>query len=245
MKFLVSVIDEQESLDAYHAGADIIDIKNPREGSLGANFPITILKIRELLPEAEISAAIGDMPNLPGTASLAALGASVCGVNYVKVGLYGVKNELEAKYFLKNVVNSVKIINKNTKIVAASYADYKIINSLDPLLLVNIAKEVDIDGVMIDVRNKNNGNLFELMPEDQIKNFIQIAKTNGLLTALAGSLGKKHILKVFELGADVFAVRGSVCSGDRSSRLDKNKVKDLADQIKRIQYTKPQIKIYT
>lgn len=234
MKLLLSVVNREEALIAYQAGVDVLDIKNPREGSLGANFPLTILEIRKLLLEAEISAAIGDMPNLPGTASLAAFGASICKVNFVKVGLYGIKNDIEAKYLLKNVVDSAKAFNPKIKVVAAAYADYKTIGSLDPLTLTNIAKGVGIDVVMIDVKNKNNGNLFELMSDDQIEKFVQNSKTKSLFTSLAGSLKKEHVSKVFELGADFFGARGSVCSGDRCSRLDRNKVEKLVKEFQRI-----------
>ncbi|GAI18919.1 unnamed protein product [marine sediment metagenome] len=36
---LVSPRDINEALAAVRGGADILDIKNPEEGSLGANFP--------------------------------------------------------------------------------------------------------------------------------------------------------------------------------------------------------------
>lgn len=39
MKLLVSPINKEEAIAAYKGGADIIDVKNPKEGSLGANFP--------------------------------------------------------------------------------------------------------------------------------------------------------------------------------------------------------------
>jgi uncharacterized protein (UPF0264 family) len=36
---LISPINTQEAREAINGGADIIDVKNPKEGSLGANFP--------------------------------------------------------------------------------------------------------------------------------------------------------------------------------------------------------------
>ena len=38
MKVLISPKDEFEATEAVNGGADIIDVKNPIEGSLGANF---------------------------------------------------------------------------------------------------------------------------------------------------------------------------------------------------------------
>ena len=90
MRLLVSVVDAGEARAAAAAGADIVDVKNPAEGSLGAPSPAVIADVRAAVPaELPVSAAIGDMPNLPGTAALAALGAAHSGATFVKVGLWG------------------------------------------------------------------------------------------------------------------------------------------------------------
>ena len=109
MKLLVSPKDVKEASEAIAGGADIIDVKNPREGALGANFPWVIRQIRLLAPvRVEVSCAIGDVPNLPGSVSLAALGAATLGVDYVKVGLYGLKTAKDAVYLMKNVCKAAK-----------------------------------------------------------------------------------------------------------------------------------------
>src|SRR4051795_7199790 len=104
MKLLVSVVDAGGGRLAAEAGADIVDVKNPAEGSLGAPSPAVIAAVRAAVPEAlPVSAAIGDMPNLPGTAALAALGAVHSGAAFVKVGLWGVSTEAEAVALLRTV----------------------------------------------------------------------------------------------------------------------------------------------
>ena len=76
MKLLVSVVDAAEARLAVAGGVDIVDVKNPAEGSLGAPVPGVIAQVRDVLAaELPLSAAIGDLPCLPGTAALAALGA--------------------------------------------------------------------------------------------------------------------------------------------------------------------------
>src|SRR6185295_9594756 len=83
MKLLVSVVDAAEAAAAAAAGADIVDVKNPAEGSLGAPSPAVIERVRAAVPPAlPVSVAIGDMPNLPGTAALAALGAARSGASF-------------------------------------------------------------------------------------------------------------------------------------------------------------------
>ena len=109
MLLLISPINHEEALESIKGGADIVDVKNPKEGSLGANFPWVIKEIRELTPEDKlVSATLGDVPYKPGTVSLAAMGAHVSGADYIKVGLYGTKNYDEAVEVMKNVSKTVK-----------------------------------------------------------------------------------------------------------------------------------------
>lgn len=68
---LISPINTQEAREAIDGGADIIDVKNPKEGSLGANFPWVIRSIREITPkDMKVSATLGDVPYKPGTVAL-------------------------------------------------------------------------------------------------------------------------------------------------------------------------------
>ena len=97
MLLLISPINHDEAIESIEGGADIVDVKNPKEGSLGANFPWVIKDIRELTPsDMLVSATLGDVPYKPGTVSLAAMGALVSGADYIKVGLYGPSNYEEA-----------------------------------------------------------------------------------------------------------------------------------------------------
>src|SRR5204863_1296953 len=90
MKLLVSVTDAAEARLAVAGGVDIVDVKNPAEGSLGAPAPGVIEQVRREVPaELPVSVALGDLPALPGTAALAAVGAARAGAAYVKVGLWG------------------------------------------------------------------------------------------------------------------------------------------------------------
>ena len=121
MKLLVSVADAHEARVAVRGGVDIVDVKNPAEGALGAPAPATIAQVRDTVPpERPVSAAIGDLPDLPGTAALAALGAAHSGAAYVKVGLWGTSTEDEAVAVLRAVREAV---DGGPTVIAAAYAD--------------------------------------------------------------------------------------------------------------------------
>ncbi len=238
MKLLVSVINKTEALDSIRGGAHIIDVKNPKEGSLGANFPHVIRQIREVIPKnLELSATTGDMPNLPGTASLAALGAAVSGVDYVKVGLYGTKTAKEATKLLTEVVKAVKDYNKKIKTIASGYADFKIFGCVNPLDLPSVAFQAEADGVLIDMKTKNGkDNLFNFLKDDELSHFVTQAHEFNLLAAIAGSLESKDIPRINSLGADIIGVRGAVCTKkDRiAGKLEKMKVVSFASELAKL-----------
>jgi (5-formylfuran-3-yl)methyl phosphate synthase len=121
MRLLVSVTDAAEARVAVEAGVDIVDVKNPAEGSLGAAGPRVIESVREVVPpERPVSAAVGDLPALPGTAALAALGAARSGAAYVKVGLWGTPTTDGAVAVLRAVRDA---LDGGVTVIAAAYAD--------------------------------------------------------------------------------------------------------------------------
>lgn len=236
MKLLISSMNEKEAAEAIAGGADIIDVKNPKEGALGANFPWVIKRIREITPKnIEVSCTLGDVPNLPGAVSLAALGAATTGVDYIKVGLYGLKTPKEAVYLMQNVTKAVKDCNPSIKVVATGYADARRVGAVSPLLIPEIAHKAQADLAMIDTAIKDGKNLFTFLTIDQLRSFVDAAHDYGLKTALAGSLKKEDLPAVHALGADVVGLRGAACThGDRANgQIIRGKVQELVEVVKR------------
>src|SRR4030067_18542 len=146
MKVLISVVDEEEAAEAIAGGVDIIDVKNPKEGALRANFPWVIKRIRKMTPKKiEVSCTLGDMPNLPGATSLAAAGAATTGVNYIKAGLSEIKTKDDAVYLMRNVVKAIRECDPTIKVVAVGYADAERTGSINPLLIPEVAYEAEAD----------------------------------------------------------------------------------------------------
>jgi (5-formylfuran-3-yl)methyl phosphate synthase len=238
LKLLISPVNEAEAKEAIAGGADIIDVKNPLEGALGANYPSVIKGIKELTPKPlEVSCAIGDAPNLPGTISLAALGAASLGVDYIKVGLYGVKTVEDAVFLLKQVVKATKDCNLNIKVVAAGYADAEKIGTLNPPLIPEIAHQAGADIAMLDTATKDGSNLFTYQSAIKLKAFVDKAHVLGLQAALAGSLRKQDISTIYNLGTDIIGLRGAACTGsDRNNgHITRELVAELVAAVKQIE----------
>ena len=235
MKLLISPLNEKEASEAIAGGADIIDVKNPQEGALGANFPWVIKRIREITPKnVKVSCTLGEIPNLPGSISLAALGAASLGVDYIKVGLYGFKTPEEAVFLLQNVNKAAKECNPKIKVVATGYADAERISALDPMLIPEIASKAQVDLAMIDTAVKDGKNIFNFLTAKQLEKFVDEAHKLGLEAALAGSLRKQDLPMVYGLGADVAGLRGAACTNsDRDNgQITRKLVQELVETVK-------------
>jgi len=234
MQLLISVASDDEARIAIASSHDIIlDVKNPIEGSLGAQFPHILQQIRASAPRPQkVSAAIGDMPNLPGTASLAALGAATCDVDYIKVGLWGPKTEAEAIFLLQQIRQAVCRF-PDVAIIAASYADAQRANTLDPRCLPRIAQSAGVDGCLIDTAIKDGRGLFDFLTPHDLRALADEAHSFSLLFALAGALQEQDLLRVRDLGADVAGVRSAVCRDNRrAGPLDADRVRRLCEIIR-------------
>ncbi|GAB4244165.1 MAG: (5-formylfuran-3-yl)methyl phosphate synthase [Thermoleophilia bacterium] len=233
MQLLVSVVHEEEVTPAIAGGADIIDVKNPREGSLGANFPHVIRRVRELTPpDVPVSAAIGDAPNLPGMVALAAAGAAMCGVQYIKVGLLGPREPRDALLLLTEVCRAAREQDPTVRIMATAYADAHRIGSFPPLDLPMVAAKVGVDGCMLDTASKNGATLLSELGAAELETFVTRCRSNGLICALAGSLREEDVPRIHGLGPDIMGVRTAACRGDRlTGRVDRDAVRRLKRQI--------------
>jgi uncharacterized protein (UPF0264 family) len=227
MKLLVSVVDVGEARAAAAAGADIVDVKNPSEGSLGAPSPAVIAGVRAAIPgELPVSAAIGDMPNLPGTAALAALGAAHSGATFVKVGLWGVSTEADAVALLRAVRDAVP----GAVVVAAAYADARRVEHapLAPELLPRVARGAGVAACLLDTAVKDGRGLLQWLAPDALASLVADAHAAGLQIALAGALGAEDLPVVRDAGADIAGVRSAACGdGRRSGSLEAARVRAL------------------
>jgi len=198
--------------------ADIIDVKRPAEGSLGANFPWVIRAVKEMT-EKPVSAAIGDFDYRPGGAALAAFGAACAGADYVKVGLMfsGRDRALE---LIRGVVRAVKEVFPEKSVVIAAYADSVRLGTISPFEAASLAAEGGADVAMIDTGLKDGRSTFDFMDEGTLIDFTEANRGSGLLTALAGSLKFEDIATLKRINPDIIGVRGMVCGGDRSATIE-------------------------
>lgn len=231
--FLASVVSKEEAIVALKAHIDVVDVKNPAEGALGAALPETISEIRGVVPKTiPVSAAIGDMPYLPGTAALAAIGAAQAGASIIKVGLYGPKTPDEVLKLLFSVSTALKKYCPGSSLVVGAYADAQFFGGIDFLSVPSMAAEAKAAGCLLDTFDKSLGhNLLEIASMEGVRDFVSACREWGLFSALAGSLKLEDVPLLLPLKPDYLGFRGALCEGGRSGKLSSRKVLEISSLI--------------
>jgi (5-formylfuran-3-yl)methyl phosphate synthase len=227
-RLLVSVVSVAEVEAALEGGADVVDVKDTAEGALGAPRPALLRAVRTLVtPPCELSAALGDAPHLPGTMALAAAGAASSGADYVKIGLLGSSRPEQALEMLLAVGQAARDANSGTRLVAVAYADADRVNGLPPSELPRVARRAGVHGVMLDTAVKDGCSSFAVLGGQAVADFVAEARSLGLMTALAGSLGREELSRASALGVDLVGVRGSACKDGRDGTVSAARVRGL------------------
>ena len=228
VRLLVSVVTPDEVEAALAGGADIVDVKNPADGSLGAPVPALLRVVcSQVTPPVQVSVALGDAPHLPGTMALAAAGAAACGADYLKIGLLGSARPEQALELLTAVRRASADVNPRSRLVAVAYADASRVGALPPGELPSVARQAGVHGVMLDTAVKDGVSTFTVLGEARVAAFFAEARALGLVTAVAGALGPADLERVRRLGADIVGVRGSACEGGRGGTVSATRVRAL------------------
>ncbi|MEM0217195.1 MAG: (5-formylfuran-3-yl)methyl phosphate synthase [Candidatus Nezhaarchaeales archaeon] len=236
MKILISVVNPDEAVEALEGGADIIDIKDPVKGSLGAPnadlVDLIVCSLRGIPYDFVVtSIALGDDP-VRSQAKELALIAEKLAIDYAKVGSFGLKDVREAV----NVYRDLKVNAKNLKFVAVAYADYALINCLSPMDMLKATYRSDFDVFMIDTFVKDGRSTFNYLSVEKVLEIKELAHRMGLLFALAGSLGLNHVEVVRKVRPDIVGFRSAACGGDRiRRRVTRDRVKVLVKAYKGLQ----------
>jgi uncharacterized protein (UPF0264 family) len=233
MRLLVSVVSAQEARHALAGGADIIDVKDPGEGALGAPAPRVLDEVVRVVGDgAPVSVALGDLPNLPHTAALAARGAALSGADYVKVGLRGVRQLDDAAALMRAVADAVRVGGDRVSVIAAAYADADALDppALTPASLPALVDRTGIAGVLVDTFRKDGRGLYGWLSESELTDLMLRTRAAGATFAVAGQLSPGDLCRV---PADVVGVRSAVCpGGDRAGKLDAQLVAAAVKELK-------------
>jgi dihydroneopterin aldolase len=224
-RMLASVINKLELESAIEAGADIIDLKNPHTGALGA---LPIASIRDLAVRCAnrcpVSATVGDLPADPRRLTQAIRLTAECGVDYVKVGFFCRQN-------LDQCLRSIATLTPKLNVVAVLFADRQ-----PPLERLQAFADAGFRGVMLDTAAKGGGGLLNQIDLKQLHRFVTEVRALGMLSGLAGSLGSEDIPYLLPLMPDYLGFRGALCEGsERTATISPQRLREIHDALKQTQ----------
>jgi dihydroneopterin aldolase len=204
-KMLASVADLAEMDIAVAGGADIVDLKDPKAGALGAAATDVIRQaVQAVAGRRETSAVCGDLPMKPEVIRAKAEEVAAAGVDYVKVGFFPSPNAAAC-------AEALAPLGKHTKLIAVLFADKE-----PDFGLLDVFAKHGFHGVMVDTADKAKGRLLDHLPPERIPLFVDRAKALGLKVGLSGSLETPDIPRLLPFAPDFLGFRGALC--DRSQR---------------------------
>lgn len=216
MILMVSVQNLAEALEALKGGADIVDVKNLQEALVGSAHPSVVRQVRDAVPtKHHASVTLGVVPNQIGTVAMAVYTAGVLDATSVKVGFMKTEYQdaVETLLACREALEGF-----DTKLIGSLFADNELYDGLDPHLMVDLAKEGNCDGWLIDTLTKDGRNLFDFVPEEKLRDMVFQGKELGMSTALSGHLRVEDLDELARINPDIVGVRGAVCAkGDRVS----------------------------
>lgn len=206
---LASVCSATEAEIAFAAGADLIDLKDPAAGALGALPAATITDcVQRIAGRRPVSATIGDVTADVTRVAARVVSTLATGVDLVKVGLFGAgpwRTCLEA------------LADHAPRIVVVLFCDQRI--GFD--MLPDLAR-VGFAGAMIDTADKRSGSLTAHMTHPELIAFTRQCHDLGLLSGLAGSLRLTDIAPLLPVAPDYLGFRTALCArGERRCALDR------------------------
>jgi uncharacterized protein (UPF0264 family) len=219
---LASVSSLPEALQILTAKVDIIDLKQPAKGALGALTLESVATIvNSIQGQCPISATIGDLSMQPDLVFNAVKMMATTKVDYIKVGLFPEGDTVAT------LIKLAELIPLNLTLIAVLFAD-----ALPCLSIINDLKIAGFKGVMLDTLDKQQGALTQIMPLTQIMDFVMQVKQQSLLCGLAGSLTLTDIKPLLGLNPDYLGFRGALCQQhNRVAALDYQAITTIQKQV--------------
>jgi uncharacterized protein (UPF0264 family) len=218
---LISVCTLDEAKIALAQGADIIDLKNPHAGALGAlpladiRSIVAHIKLQPMTQKILTSATLGDLP-MQAEQWLPQLDQVIAtGVGIIKIGFFATEDYEGCMQAL------LPYTQAGHQLIAVMFAEITYPDSL----LADI-KQAGFLGVMLDTQIKNGLSLFDHFSAKQAREFAKQVAAQSLLLGLAGSLRDSHLVAAKNLQPNFIGFRGGVCvANQRQSTLDADKIK--------------------
>lgn len=218
---MVSVRSGAEARLALAGGADLIDVKEPTRGALGAAAPAVWADVLDCVAGAvPTSVALGEI----GESRDSAFPAPLARFQYAK---WGLAHTCQDAAWLANWARRLAELPPGVTPVAVVYADWPHAESPPPEEIIEAAAGLGCGAVLFDTFDKRRGGLLDHLSGEQLDCLADAARRGGLRVVFGGSLDPQTIPRVLPLQPDYVAVRGAVCRRARTGDLETALVRQL------------------
>ncbi|MCS7020989.1 MAG: (5-formylfuran-3-yl)methyl phosphate synthase [Gemmataceae bacterium] len=229
-QLLVSVRRADEVAAALAGGADLIDVKEPARGALGAAEAEVVAAVLEAVAgRVPVSAALGEWSE---HALVHAHWHLELPLRYVKWGLAGYPFTPGWGEDLLEVRRQLPL---HTDMVLVAYADYERAKAIPPQEVARFARRYRFAAFLLDTGVKDGKTLLDFLPPPAIAELIQPLQRIGIIVALGGGLRPEHLKQLRGICPNYFAVRGSVCAGSkRTATIDPVRVRKWKEALQAV-----------
>jgi (5-formylfuran-3-yl)methyl phosphate synthase len=226
-RMLASVVDAAQADAVLRLGADLIDMKDPRQGALGAVPLVTVSQALAVVARRrQTSMALGDPPYEKEALLTGARAAAALGVDFVKLAV-----DLP---MLERLGESLKGLARDVGLVGMMFAD----EQPDFALLARLSA-LGFKGAMLDTRDKTRGRLIAHLDVVRLSDFCSQCRALNIISGLAGSLEAPDVPRLLLVHPDILGFRAALCHAhDRRGAIDPQAAALIRDLIPR---EKPEI----
>jgi uncharacterized protein (UPF0264 family) len=225
---LVSVRNSAEAIEALAGGADVIDIKEPNKGPLGAAESETICDVIQTVGcRAPVTAAFGELTEIVARAVPSQPWSTPRGLALFKIGLAGCNELPDWRSTWQQAVTELSHGEPAARPVAVAYADWRLARAPHPDEVLALACANKCPALLIDTWDKSSGNLFDHWPAAHLQTFMDRVRTHHIAVVLAGSLTGSAFELAHKLQPNLVAVRTAACEGGRNSNVRADRVRTL------------------
>jgi uncharacterized protein (UPF0264 family) len=229
---LVSVRTASEAMAALEGGADIIDVKEPLRGPLGAADSLIIADVVHAVNGSlPVTAAMGELIEHVRIRAKSDRRLLPGGVSMFKLGLAGCRGLPHWQDCLRQTLETIAGLAAIARPVAVVYGDWRAARAPEPDEVLSIAIENRCPALLIDTWDKAAGSLFDCWTITSLSRFVQRVRSHDLAVVLAGSLSDATFDQAVALAPDVVAVRSAACDGGRNGTVSAVRVDALSRRI--------------
>jgi uncharacterized protein (UPF0264 family) len=224
---LVSVRNAAEAVEALAGGANIIDVKEPLNGPLGAADWLSIAAVLDIVDgQTPVSAALGELCQWSTTAPLSIAKR----LHYVKFGLGGAADFNWSTKFS----DVIAAFPREVMVVPVAYADHEAANGPTPSETLHEAGHLGCPLTLIDTFDKQSPTTVPRWSAVELQQMADEAGAAGTQLALAGSVRLEDIEWLADFRPAIIGVRGAACVGGRLGTVDRGLVRRLRDALDRV-----------